>query len=79
VRARVAADGELELLAEPINHDDPVRPEGVLVFTIFGLEMLVKLAEQGFDTQMYRLWNPVQGIVGPNALVFDARKVARPV
>jgi SAM-dependent methyltransferase len=78
VRARITDDGELELLAEPINHDDPVRPEGVLVFTIFGLEMLVKLAELGFDTQMYRLWNPVQGIVGPNALVFDAQKVARP-
>jgi SAM-dependent methyltransferase len=72
VRARMHDDGEVELLAKPIHHDDPVRPEGVLVFTIFGLEMLVRLAELGFDTRMYALHSPRHGIVGPNALVFDA-------
>jgi SAM-dependent methyltransferase len=72
VRARLTDDGEVELLAEAIYHDDPVRPEGVLVFTIFGLEMLVRLAQLGFDTRMYRLHRAWQGIVGPNALVFDA-------
>jgi SAM-dependent methyltransferase len=74
VRARSGADGAPELLAEAIYHDDPVRPEGVLVYTIFGLEMLVRLAELGFDTRMYRLWEPWYGIVGPNALVFEAVK-----
>ncbi len=72
LRARVGDDGEVELLADAIYHDDPVRPEGVLVFTIFGLEMLVRLAELGFDTKMYCLRSPWHGIVGPNALVFDA-------
>ena len=72
VRARMGDDGEVELLADAIYHDDPVRPEGVLVFTIFGLEMLVRLAELGFDTRMYCLRSPWHGIVGPNALVFDA-------
>jgi SAM-dependent methyltransferase len=72
VRATLHDDGELELLAEAIYHDDPVRPEGVLVFTIFGLEMLVRLAELGFDTRMYALHSPWHGILGPNALVFDA-------
>jgi len=72
VRARPGADGTPELLAEAIYHDDPVRPDGVLVYTIFGLEMLVRLAEIGFSTSMYRLWSPRHGIVGPNALVFDA-------
>jgi SAM-dependent methyltransferase len=72
VRARLGDSGEVELLADAIYHDDPVRPEGVLVFTIFGLEMLVRLAELGFDTKMYCLWSPWHGIVGPNALVFDA-------
>ena len=71
---RVRADGAPELLAEAIYHDDPVRPEGVLVYTIFGLEMLVRLAELGFDPRMYRLWEPWHGIVGPNALVFEAVK-----
>jgi SAM-dependent methyltransferase len=72
VRARMNDDGGVEYLAEAIYHDDPVRPEGVLVFTIFGLEMLVRLAEVGFDTKMYCLWSPWRAIVGPNALVFDA-------
>jgi SAM-dependent methyltransferase len=76
VRARIDADGNVEFLAEPIHHLDPVRPEGVLVFTIFGLEMLVRLAELGFDTRFYALREPWYGIVGPNALVFDAVKAA---
>ena len=74
VRARSGRNGEPELLAEPIYHADPVRPQGVLVYTIFGLEMLVRLAEVGFDTRMYRLWDPWRGIVGPNAFVFEAVK-----
>jgi SAM-dependent methyltransferase len=72
VRATMHDDGRVELHAEAIHHDDPVRPEGVLVFTIFGLEMLVRLAQLGFDTRMYALHSPWHGIVGPNALVFDA-------
>jgi len=72
VRSRVHDDGEIEHLADPILHHDPVRREGVLVFTIFGLEMLVRLAELGFDTRMYVLHSPVHGIVGPNGIVFDA-------
>jgi SAM-dependent methyltransferase len=74
VRARSGPNGEPELLAEPVYHADPVRPQGVLVYTIFGLEMLVRLAEIGFDTRMYRLWDPWRGIVGPNAFVFEAVK-----
>lgn len=74
VRARIDAAGDVELLADPIHHLDPVRPEGVLVFTIFGLEMLVRLAELGFDTRLYALREPWYGIVGANAVVFDAVK-----
>ena len=46
------------------------------MFTIFGLQMLVRLAELGFDTRMYALHSPWHGIVGPNALVFDAVRVS---
>jgi SAM-dependent methyltransferase len=74
VRARLDANGQPELLADALYHDDPVRPEGVLVYTIFGLEMVVRLAELGLFTRMYTLWNPYHGIVGANALVFDAIK-----
>jgi SAM-dependent methyltransferase len=77
VRATVDASGAVALLADPIYHDDPVRPEGVLVFTIFGLQMLVRLAEVGFSTRMYQLSRPDRGIVGSNALVFDAEKHTR--
>jgi SAM-dependent methyltransferase len=72
VRATRRPNGSIELLAEPLYHLDPVRvDEGALVFTIFGLEMLVKLARLGFDTTAYRLWDPGRGLVGPG-LVFDA-------
>ncbi|MFI5047354.1 MAG: class I SAM-dependent methyltransferase [Acidimicrobiia bacterium] len=76
VRARLGDDGELELLAEPLYHEDPIAPDGVLVYTIFSLEMVVRLAELGFATRMYRLWAPWWGIVGANAVVFDAVKQA---
>jgi ubiquinone/menaquinone biosynthesis C-methylase UbiE len=72
VRARSGPHGEPELFAETIYHDDPVRRTGVLVYTIFGLEMLVRLAELGLTTRMYRLWDPWHGIVGHNSLVFEA-------
>ncbi len=78
VRARIDDAGEVLHLADPIYHADPVRPEGVLVFTIFGLEMLVRLAELGFSTRMFCLSSPWHGIVGPNALVFDAVKNGQP-
>jgi SAM-dependent methyltransferase len=74
VRARLV-DGEVQHRSEPIYHDDPVRAEGTLVFTIFGLEMLVRLADLGFDTRMFTLRMPASAIMGPNALVFDAVRV----
>ena len=73
-RARLRDDGEVEYFAEPLYHDDPVGPDGVLVYTIFSLEMVVRLAEVGFDTHMHRLWAPWRGILGANAIVFDAVK-----
>jgi len=75
VRAEVGPDGEPRFLADPIYHGDPIRPgEGVLVYTIFSLEMLGRLADVGFSTTMYRLSEPRHGIVGRNTLVFDARR-----
>jgi hypothetical protein len=44
------------------------------VFTIFGLEMLVRLRELGFVTVLYELYAPTRGIVGENAIVFEAVK-----
>jgi SAM-dependent methyltransferase len=74
-RAYLDEHGEVVHLKEAIYHGDPVRPaEGVLVYTIFSVEMLVRLRQLGFVTNMYRLHSPRHGILGHNALVFEAIK-----
>ena len=71
-RTLVDFRGNIVHLAEPIYHGDPVREEGALVHRIFGLEMLVNLGKIGFKTNMYKLYKPSAGIVGSNAIVFEA-------
>ena len=74
VRAIMTPDGVVQHLAEPVFHIDPVRiEEGALVFTLFGLEMLTKLAHLGMDTTVYRPADLGRGLVGGGA-VFDAVK-----
>lgn len=76
VRASLV-DGEVVYHSEPAYHGDPVRPgEGILVWTIFGLEMFVRLNEIGFETQFWRLHELSAGIIGPGADVFIACKPA---
>lgn len=73
-RARLV-DGAIEHLAPPIYHADPVRPdEGVLVYNIFALEMLLRLRKIGFVPYVYKLRSITRGIVGDNAIVFEAVK-----
>lgn len=68
-------DGKIVYHAEPLYHGDPVRPDqGVLVWNIFGQEMLVRMKKIGFDTELWRLHEPDCGILGPGADVFVARK-----
>jgi SAM-dependent methyltransferase len=67
-------NGELVHHKEPLYHIDPLRPEGVLVFNIFAIEMIVKLAKIGFRTNMHHLYRPSNGILGTNGLVFEAVK-----
>jgi SAM-dependent methyltransferase len=83
-RATVDDDGRIRLLVEPaiyhtdapLHHGDPTQPSpGVLVYTIFGLEMLIRLSELGFATSMYQLHVPSRGILGPNAIVFEATRL----
>ena len=74
VRASLVG-GKIIHHAEALYHQDPIRlSEGILVWTIFGLEMLVRLAEIGFQTDLWRLHEPECGIIGPGAEVFVARK-----
>jgi hypothetical protein len=74
IRARLD-EGKIVHLAEKQFHGDPVRPDqGILVWTIFGLEMLVRLARIGFQPIAWNLYEPEEGIVGPYSLVFEAIK-----
>jgi SAM-dependent methyltransferase len=74
VRAR-RVDGRIEYLAEPMYHGDPMRPDqGVLVWRVFGAEMLTRLRAMGFMTTEMHLHEPAHGIIGDNALVFVASK-----
>ncbi|WP_430229759.1 class I SAM-dependent methyltransferase [Paraburkholderia tropica] len=67
--------GEIEYFGEKLYHGDPVRPgEGVLVWTIFGMEMIVELARIGFVVSYWNIHDPTKGIIGPWSIVFDARK-----
>lgn len=73
VRA-IIEDGEIKMLQPPIYHGDPLRANGILVYTIFSLEMLLKLNEIGFRTRMYLMYNPTWGILGSNGIVFQSIK-----
>ena len=73
VRARLE-DGEIVYFGEKLYHGDPIRPdEGVLVWTIFGAEMLDRLRAIGFHALLWKFSTPECGIVG-DAFVFEARK-----
>lgn len=61
-------------LRKPEYHGDPLRAEGALVYRIFSLEMLCKLRGMGFVTKFYKLYKPWYGILGNDALVFEAIK-----
>jgi SAM-dependent methyltransferase len=73
-RASIDNDGKTIYYKEPLYHIDPLRQEGILVYNIFSIEMLVNLSKIGFRTNMYHLYRPSYGFIGPNAIVFEAIK-----
>lgn len=68
-------DGEVIYHMEPIYHLDPLNSSGILVYNIFSLEMLLKLAQLGFRTTMHKLYDIRYGILGNNGLVFESKKI----
>jgi SAM-dependent methyltransferase len=74
IRASTGSDGKIIHHMEPLYHIDPLRPEGILVYTIFSIEMLVKLSRIGFRTNLYHLYIPRHGILGRNDVIFEAIK-----
>jgi len=74
VTAVLNEDGSVNLVKNPIYHSDPLSANGVLVYVIFSVQMLTKMAELGFHVTMHKFYSPWLGILGNNALVFSARK-----
>jgi len=68
-RSVINNNGETEHLLEPIYHVDPISEEGILVYSIFSIETLVKLKDLGFHTTLHKLYSPLRGILGNNGLV----------
>jgi SAM-dependent methyltransferase len=73
-RTSIGADGNITHLKPPMHHKDPIRPGGALVHNIFALEMLVRLAEIGFRTNLHHIHSYRHGILGSGAIVFEAIK-----
>ncbi|MEZ5571283.1 MAG: methyltransferase domain-containing protein [Halioglobus sp.] len=78
-RALVNNRGELEHLYKPWFHEDPIRSEGVLVYTVFAPELLGQLEACGFDATLHILHSTVHGILGANGIVVVAKKAQQPV
>jgi SAM-dependent methyltransferase len=73
-RAVIDENNEIIHLKKPLYHLDPLSPAGILVYNIFSLEMLTKMAAIGFKTNLFMLNVPSAGIWGRNAIVFEAIK-----
>src|SRR5262249_6368604 len=41
-------DGVIEHLLEPVHHDDPLRPAGILAFRDYGADIAGRLRDSGF-------------------------------
>jgi SAM-dependent methyltransferase len=74
LRARESELGEIVYLKEPLYHNDPLRPEGILVFTIFGWDMLKMTRAAGLECSVHRPYSLRHGMIGPGTLVFTAVK-----
>jgi len=67
--------GSPPTFVSPMYHGDPIRPEGVLVFNLFGQEMVSKLCQMGFDVHVHSLHSPKHGVLGEGATAFIAWKM----
>jgi SAM-dependent methyltransferase len=71
-----ASSGRDVHLLPPLHHDDPLRPEGALVYTDFGMDVVTRLSELGFDAHIES--RELHGSTMSHATVVVARKPAEP-
>jgi SAM-dependent methyltransferase len=71
VLAEVAGDGEINYLAEPQYHGDPIRPEeGILVYRLFSFtDLAARFEALGANFTSYRFWSKALGIIDANGWV----------
>ncbi len=75
IKAKMNSENEIIYLENPEYHGDPVRSDkGILVFTIFSKEILIKLKNLGFEMLIDKRENIVFGILGNDNYVFTATK-----
>lgn len=77
-RASIGTDGTIEHNMQPWYHLDPLRPEGVLAYNVFGPELLCQIEAIGFEAKLLRLHSPFHGIYGQNGIVIVAKKAVPP-
>lgn len=75
VRARARTDGSVEHLLPAEYHADVLRAEGCLCFYHFGWDLLDACRDAGFsNARLLALWSREFGYLGPEQLLFLARK-----
>lgn len=75
VRARLSQDGSIEHLLPAEYHGDPLTEAGCLCFYHFGWDLLQTCRSAGFsDAFAVGLWSRPLGHIGPEQLIFFARK-----
>lgn len=76
-RARQRPDGTIELLDAPEYHGNPVDPNGSLVITEWGPDLLDRIrSTSGLDTRRFDFHDPKRGLRGEFLSVFLSRKHA---
>ncbi|KAL4423861.1 hypothetical protein ABPG75_001162 [Micractinium tetrahymenae] len=74
IRASVEEGRLVHHVEPPIYTGDSLHPKGVLLFTIFGKEMVDKVCMLGYNVTAHHLHHGAHGIIGNNAWVFITTK-----
>lgn len=69
-------DGQVHLYAPPEYHG--ATTDALLVYTVFGAEMIDHLAALGYCCTVRQMDRPEAGCAGPGAFVYDARRTSEP-
>lgn len=68
--ARLLPNKSIVFTGDPIFHGDPMRPEGIIVFNIFGNEMVRRLCQIGFEAHFLEMSSSLHGVTGTGAFIF---------